>query len=241
MRKVKPTKLVRKLSEHTSEADVSSDTCHLKFFPVNPRLEDGSNHMLALEDNVTLSQVEEDLLLYGRRRESPDSVEIDEAVLLAGLSPQMPASEFKAAVDRSAEVYKEVECKDFNNQAMPAMEWNSAASLLDIWLNQSAVPMSGHMNDQHASKDLSESLMVREEEEIKFFCNVHVGICQEFIPPRNDPEVELPSCLELMAQIYYRNIRDRYPILPTYLIHRLAKANFERSRRLQWQRNEAQE
>lgn len=43
------------------------------------------------------------------------------------------------------------------------------------------------------------------------------------------------SGLELPAQIYYRNIEDRYPSLPPFLTRRLAIANLNRAERLQEQ------
>ena len=74
-------------------------------------------------------------------------------------------------------------------------------------------------------------LIAQEVREINVFRNVHV----DMTAPDNKPEISLLSdvlSLPPGAQIYYRNIRDRYPSLPTYLGRRLASANFSRAERL---------
>ena len=78
-----------------------------------------------------------------------------------------------------------------------------------------------------------EDLMAQEEKEIKFFRNVHTAILPS--PKEDETAVDVLEGLEFGAQIYCRNIRDRYPLLPIYLTRRLAQANFRRSERLRSQ------
>ncbi len=96
--------------------------------------------MIISEEEVARQQVEEDLQLYGSRPEPPDAIDAGESSQQAGSFQKRGASEFEAAVDRPARVRKKRESKDFNYQAVTAIDWNSGACPLDAWLNQSAVP-----------------------------------------------------------------------------------------------------
>ena len=96
--------------------------------------------------------MEEDLRLYGRRPEPPETIEVDEPAQLASLPLKRSAPEFEAAVDRSAKIRENSQCKKFNNQALTAMDWNSGVSPLDAWLNQSAIPSSATPLHERESK-----------------------------------------------------------------------------------------
>lgn len=103
-------------------------------------MEDVFNRVIISEEEVARQQVEEDLQLYGSRPEPPDAIDAGESSQQAGSFQKRGASEFEAAVDRPARVRKKRESKDFNYQAVTAIDWNSGACPLDAWLNQSAVP-----------------------------------------------------------------------------------------------------
>ncbi len=186
--------------------------------------------MTVSEDDIARQQIEEDLRLYGSRPEPPDIVEVDEATQLANLPPKRNASEFEAAVDRPAKMRKKGESKEFNYQALTVMDWNSGASPLDAWLNQSAVPSTTEALNQPGSMKPDNDLLAQEMEEIKVFRNVHVATAPSM--ERNDPPLECIEGLDFDAQIYYRNIIDRYPVIPIYLARRLAQANHDRAERL---------
>ena len=219
---------------HSSKLNEISGKCYLKFFPTSNGLEDLFSRVIVSEEDVARQQVEEDLRLYGSRPKPPDAVDIDESTQLANLHPKRNASEFEAAVDRPAKVRKRGESKAFNYEAVTAMDWNSGASPLDAWLNQSAVPSTAAALEPPDPGDSVKDLVAQEVEEIKVFRNVHVAMAPS--PKEDETAVDELEGLELGAQIYYRNIRDRYPLLPTYLARRLAQANYGRSERLRSER-----
>ncbi|KAL9117597.1 MAG: hypothetical protein Q9187_005866, partial [Circinaria calcarea] len=192
------------------------------------------SRVIVSEEDVPLHQVEEDLRLYGSRPEPPDAVDIDESTQLANLPPKRNASEFETTVDRPAKVRNRGESKAFNYAAVTAMDWNSGASPLDAWLNQSAVPSTAAALQPSDPDNSEKELVAREVKEIKFFRNVHVAMAPS--PKEDEAAVDDLEGLNLGAQIYYRNIRDRYPLLPTYLARRLAQANSRRFERLRSER-----
>ena len=224
------------LQEVVTKLNPDSGICRLRYYPFSAGSEDNLSHSDIAEDEVIAKkQAEEDLQLYGSRPEPPEAVEVDEATQLAELQlpPLRSAAEFKAAVGRPANVRKKRESKAYNFEAVTAVDWNSGASPLDAWLNQSAVPLKFGVLESHdqRQKPPEADLIAQEVKEINVFRNVHVDL----IAPDSKSEVWLlDEILNLPpgAQIYYRNIMDRYPSLPTYLARRLASANFSRAERL---------
>ena len=190
------------------------------------------------EDDIVRQQIEGDLQLYGSRPEPPDTVEVDESSHLAGLPPKRNASEFKAVVDRLATTNEKDQGKEFNYEALTVMDWNSGTSPLDAWLNQSAVPSTNPILGHDGSLDLESDLLALETEELNVFRNVHIARAPS--PERNDPSLEAVEGLDFSAQIYYRNIMDRFPAIPKYLARRLAQANFDRAERLRRQKERLQ-
>ena len=190
------------------------------------------------EDDVARRQIEEDLRLYGSRPEPPDTVEIDESTQLANLAPKRNASEFKSVVDRLATASEKDQSKEFNYETLTVMDWNSGASPLDAWLNQSAVPSTNPALDHQKSGESRSDPLALETEELKVFRNVHMGIAPS--PEHNDPPLEPVEGLEFGAQIYYRNIMDRFPVLPKYLARHLAQANCDRAKRLRCEKERLQ-
>ena len=140
-------------------------------------------------------------------------------------------------IDSPAKVRKEAASRQ--TFSLTAMDWNSGASHLDSWLNQSAIPaaapgMSEQQEETKSPANASSSASAAQEmEEIKVFRNVH--ICPVSEPVIDGQQLESADELansEIETQIYYRNIMDRYPELPSYLALRLARANRDRADRL---------
>ncbi len=207
-----------------------SGICHLNFLSNSHDLNKTFRRVTFSEDDIARQQIEEDLRLYASRPEPPDMVEVDESTHLANSPPKRNASEIEAAADPSARMRKKGESKEFNYQAVTAMDWNSGASPLDAWLNQSAVPSTTEALNQRGPMKPTNDLLAQEMEEIKVFRNVHVATAPSL--ERNDPPLEPIEGLEFDFQIYYRNIMDRYPVIPVYLARRLAHANHDRAERL---------
>jgi len=120
---------------------------------------------------------------------------------------------------------------DFKHQSVTAMDWNTSASPLDAWLDQSAVPAVTAVATQHSPVNTEMKMIAQETEEIKVFRNVHMAKKQT--PKKSLDNIE---GLELGAQIFYRSIVDRYPLLPDYLARRLAHANYDQAGRLSGQK-----
>ena len=194
--------------------------------------------MIVSEDDVTRRQIEEDLRLYGSRPEPPDTVEVDLSTQPANLPPKRNASDFETADERPAKLRKNGKSEESSYQALSVMDWNSGASPLDAWLNQSAVPSTAAALDQQESTNPGIDLLTQEIDEIKVFHNVHMATAPS--PGHNDPPLEPAEGLEFGAQIYYRNILDRFPVLPKYLARRLAQANCARAERLRLEKERLQ-
>ena len=189
------------------------------------------------EEEVARRQNEEDLKLYGSRPEPQDLVEIDETAQLRQLPPKRDAADFNAAIEHSAKRQKQ-DSEDFKDQTLTAMDWSSGATPLDAWLNQSALPSVGGSNDENVPRVVEESLTAQEQEEIKVFRNVHIAMSKDSRTTRSktDSSIEGLANLGLETQIFYRNIVDRYPLLPISLARRLARANHDRAERLRSKR-----
>lgn len=211
-----------------------SATCHLTFFSNPDDIENTFGRGIVPEGDIARQQIEEDLLLYGSRPEPPDTVEIDEFTQLASLPPKRDAPEFEAAVGRLAKMRKKGKSKEFNYQTLTIIDWNSGASPLDTWLNQSAVPSITAAINRQEPNTTKIDLLPQETEEIKVFRNVHVTAAPS--PEHNNAPLERVEGLSFPAKIYYRNIVDNYPAIPVYLARRLAQANSGRAERLRIER-----
>ncbi len=221
------------------EANHISGTCHLKFFPNLSDMGKVLDRMAISEDDVARQQAQEDLQLYGSRPEPPDVIEVDEATQLTGLPPKRSALEFAAAVDRPSMIRKKSKSQTDNFSTVTAIDWNSGASPLDSWLNQSAIPSSTVAASPHIPEHPAKDPVAREVEEIKVFRNIHIGVESKPERPSAGVNHDFVASMELGAQIYYRNIMDRYPMLPAYLACRLAQANHARAERLRAWRHDA--
>ena len=216
-----------------------SRICRLNFFTALGELDDNSGRVPIFEDDVECSrrQAMEDLQLYGSRSEPVHRIDIDESSRLADMS--LPGSqnafESEVAVDSPAQVSKNLDTELHDHQTVTALDWNSGFTPLESWLNQSAIPSPSPIYGNEGKEDvvMTEDPVAQETEEIKVFRNVHMSVAPE--PNTNTIDIAAVNQvaeLDLDAQIYYRNIVDRYPELPLYLALRLARANRDRADRL---------
>ena len=214
-----------------------SDTCCLNFFSECHDLEDSFECVNVSEDDVARRQVEEDLQLYGSRPQPSDAIDIsDNCTEQTKAQPKRNLSEVEPADDRPAKISKSEEPGRDSVQCVTAMDWNSGASPLDAWLNQSAVPSQSTTN-QEPSGPSEKDFIAQEAEEIKAFRTAHVAMTTEVASMSAKHAVDKDfASLTLGAQVYYRNIKDRYPNIPSFLARRLAGANLDRAERLQCKR-----
>lgn len=218
-----------------------SNLCHLNFFLTSDKIEDVLGRVSLLEDDesVAQKQVREDIHTFGSRPEPTEFTEIDEDNSLYKL--QLPrkrsATALEDGIDSHAQVRKRLDSRQ--TYSVTAMDWNSGASHLDAWLNQSAIPAAapafkdqqGETENPLASSNIPSA--AQEMEEIKVFRIDHISSASN--PGMDGRYLEYADELansELDTQIYYRNILDRYPRLPSYLALRLARANQHRAERL---------
>lgn len=215
---------------------ICSDTCSLNFFSEYTNLEDSFQSVSVSEDDVARRQAEEDLLLYGTRPQPPDVIDVNDSAKQTQVRPKRNLSDFEPADHRPAKVRKTNDPGIDAAQHLTSMDWNSGASPIDSWLNQSAIP--SFVSEINQDRPLSEKdSIAREAEEIRVFRTVHIAMTTDAADMRaNHTADEDFASLALGARIYYRNIRDRYPDIPTFLAHRLAKANLDRAEILQVKR-----
>ena len=146
------------------------------------------------------------------------------------------ASESGAVVGPSTPIESQHNSRIHDNDNPSVMDWNAGESPLLAWLNQVDSPVAAvettwlNNHDQYPHISQSEEILNQEKKDIEVFKNIHIVTAPE-------PGTDDGSDLELPAQIYYRNIKDRYPLLPHFLTRRLAIANFNRANRLQMWRN----
>ena len=223
-----------------SSADVCSKKCSLKFYP---KLNDFEQSFSRLEDEneVARRQYDEDLRLYGSRLEPMDDIEEGVQTELAISPTKDIMTDLETTFDDKEKVPK-IESNPENDEASTYTDTNTGPNPLSAWLTQSALPsvmpMRSHPLDQGPGTEVD--LIKEEIREIEVFRNVHLASDPEIGAHASDTtKVEDVSDLKLPSQIYYRNIVDRYPLLPTYLARRLAEANSSRADRLSRQRVEA--
>jgi hypothetical protein len=188
----------------------------------------------SLEDSLTSSdeakrieerQIQEDVKLFGVR-----SVPMDTEISTAAPEEQHRTYERSTPnIQPSADVLS----KRKHAVAATALDWNSGATPIDAWLNQSAVPvgspgLTALEVDQYTREKEARKL---EEQELMFYRKVHLDT--EVQGDKSHSRViEDVESTGLAAQVYRRNIMDRYPSIPPYLARRLAEANVKRAERL---------
>lgn len=244
---------------------IISPKCGLNYYTSSTDLEDGFERVTVLEEDDELAQrqAKEDLLLYGRRPKPQDPedvypstidpMELDFPVQTRKRNAsELQASEierpFKTRKEGDSERQSAIKASHLGEQAsldknVTAIDWNSGKSPLDAWLNQSAVPsailpLEPRVEDKE-SRDRGAT--ARELKEIEFFRTVHISASDRVRQEKEAVDFSSGSHIDFGARIYYRNIVDRYPLIPPYLARRLAEANFHRAERLQCQRSQAEQ
>ena len=216
-----------------------SKVCGLNFYTTLNGLENSFGRVTVLEEEDTIArlQAEEDQRLYGGRPMPLDTDEIEDA---SGLSNSMSRNRSAPPVRQEDEPpAKAMKLEDHSGS------FEEILSPLHAWLAQTTAPMAANWTAEQPYKGnlgLVQDAMALEATEIEFFKNVHMDNTPRPITSDAHPNIleEVPD-MGLEAQIYYRNILDRYPLLPRYLARRLAEANSNRSERLQRRREEAVE
>ncbi|KAL9033807.1 MAG: hypothetical protein Q9180_005753, partial [Flavoplaca navasiana] len=175
---------------------------------------------------------EEDMRLYGARQEPANDAVIDSTTLLYEQRQKRNASHLNITTERSSKSRRIDNDEIPSTQVLTAMDWNSGASPIAAWLNQSAMPSITPIKDDPDATD--KLLLAQEVEEMKMFRNVHVKAAP--CPASTDGDLIMDKDFAVLrpgARIFYRNIKDKYPCIPTYLARRLADANLDRAERLQ--------
>ena len=156
----------------------------------------------------------------------------------------LEAQDEESILDRRKKPYTIHQIDIANNQRLTALEWNAGETPISAWLNQSAIPQPSAIASLPEVKATTDDagLLQQEEHEIERYKYVHVATLPGSSDTLADGLVtasENVADLGLDAQIYYRNIVDRFPKLPVYLARRLAIANQKRAERLHVRRMNA--
>lgn len=216
---------------------MSSKKCNLKFYPKRNELE-GSSHKVDEEEEVARWQNEEDFRHYGSRSEPMDVLEMtSDAKVLDSPTKDSPVN-FAAAFNERESLHKTGNFSESEKTSIYSNE-HAKVSPLTAWLTESALPSVTRVCSPPLVERVGKEVdSLREEiREIENFRNVHLA--SDLLNDSQATETSKATDafgLELPSQIYYRNILDRYPLLPTYLARRLAEANSNRAERLFQQR-----
>ena len=233
-------RLVCQLIDHDcSRLSLGSDTCSLIFSSSSDVLENTFRRTtVPEEEEVARRQVAEDLRLFGSRLQPADPVDTDASVYMTTPARKRSAFDFDVSLHRPNKYHKTEDKTDSGTTVVTAVDWNSGKTRIDAWLNQCAVPLVVppiRCASEEANWSAGTSAAIETEvEEIKVFRNIHIASLphsRDNSKPSRVPDTT--SDLELRPMIYYRNILDKYPLLPTFLARRLAKANHARAGRMQ--------
>lgn len=211
-----------------------SKKCNLKFYPKPDEPED-SSYEVDEEEEVARRQNEEDLRLYGSRPEPMDALEVNTDPELLSLPSKDNTMDFMAAFDETENLRRTENVSD-NEKTSICSDERAKVSPLSAWLTKSALPSAtrawSHPLDETVGTNVDS--LKEEIREVENFRSVHLA--SDPLTDAHATETTDTLGLELPSQIYYRNIVDRYPLLPTYLARRLAEANSNRAERLFQQR-----
>ncbi|KAL8951486.1 MAG: hypothetical protein Q9222_002540 [Ikaeria aurantiellina] len=206
------------------------DKCFLMFCLDTSELETALERVAISENKIARQQIEEDVQLYGTRPAPSDAITMDEDTGLVRQSLHRDAPHFNDIIDHPAKSLALVNEEVLGTPSLPAM------SPLEAWLNQSAIPSITPTNSHKEHED--ESIVAQEIEEIKSFRSVHVTAAPNLNSTNDNPKLDEEfATLRPGSRIYYRNIKDRFNSIPTYLARRLAEANLDRAEALQEKKN----
>lgn len=161
------------------------------------------------EAAVARRQAEEDLRLYGKRPQPAEVLDDYESGDQTKKQPKRDTSDAELVDQRPVMMHRIGERETHTTKLVTAMDWNSGASPLDSWLNQSAIPSLLPEPVEEPPQVSVTDLIERETEEIKIFRSVHVSMAQAIETRATHGDNEDFANLSLGAQVYYRNIMDR--------------------------------
>jgi hypothetical protein len=229
---------------YPSLTNIDSTVCALISYPTSPGIEDCLGCATVQDPDATVGQrqAEEDLQIFGSRPKPSDPEEVADVMPVETPKPRLKKTASEALTYQ--ELRPKMVCQTdttFTPQALQtvtAVDWNSGETPIDAWLNQSAVPFAGLLVFREQDQvPQTQHIAKREEEELAFYRRIHIAASSEPSIAHPGPmDLDWQDELEFGAQIYYRNIIDKFPIIPHYLACRLAKANLKRARRLRFQK-----
>ncbi len=214
----------------------SSPECGMVFYRTASGLEDDLSRVTVLEDEdeITQRQIEEDVHVFGSR---PAPQDLEEG--LEAMKAEPSGESHKSAL---SEVFpsrrsRKRKASDAGHRTVSAIDWDDGESPIYSWLTQSAIPPAYPVLQRKPEEQSSEAqeAIVREEKELELYKKVHILTASDPLKvPLDTMEraEDEDNELESGAQIYRRNIIDRFPNIPRYLARRLAKANLNRAKRL---------
>ncbi|KAL8893604.1 MAG: hypothetical protein Q9192_005104 [Flavoplaca navasiana] len=174
---------------------------------------------------------EEDTRLYGARPEPADDAVIDATSLSFEPPQKRNAPDLSTTLERSPK-YCRVDDDNSSTQVLTAMDWNNGASPIAAWLNQSAMPST--TPTEYVPERSDESLSAQEGKEMQMFRKVHVKTAPCLATTDGHLVMDKDFArLRPGARIFYRNIKDKFAHIPSYLARRLADANLDRAEKLQ--------
>ena len=116
--------------------------------------------------------------------------------------------------------------------ALSSVNWNSANSGMSAWLNSSAMPVYTLLSAADEDAFLAETRRLQEElKDMADLKRVHFIAHVPETRPVKDVVKDFES-LPLDEQVHTRRILDKFPLIPVYLVMRLAATNVKREGRL---------
>ncbi|OAG42663.1 hypothetical protein AYO21_02946 [Fonsecaea monophora] len=218
--------------------------CGLKYYPSRERLEGSTKRVTVLteDDEVIWSQSTQDLEIFGARP-LPRDPEESTAILALLQSTDTPAvDEEISSVHNATQAnsYGEKEPTSYEPTGGPDFQKPKVGKTrtsdklhsefetpLDNWLAQTE---SVHLEPNMLSNTPVVDTTRQDEEasEIEHFRQVHIKQWTNDADRNNDKKTgadDLEWGAEIDEAIYHRNICDRFPLIPSYLAHRLARFN----------------
>ncbi|KAK6537414.1 hypothetical protein TWF694_011601 [Orbilia ellipsospora] len=214
--------------------------CHLSSY--RPDLPDYSNGLNLEEDayKVQKQQIDEDYRIFGTRFTPVEPMEINGTSFEIDIMSPHVSNEIQQEV-LTSNTSTSVAMEDMTRKNLSGeyssyqadafgppifKEETATTTPLDTWLVSSSAPLE--------SLQTPETIKAEAEiDELELFRHVHIDRSYEESIRSMEPENHRDwDDIQFNAQIFYRNLRDRFPQIPQYLQRRLAVANEERFKRL---------
>ena len=209
---------------------INSPSCDLKFDLVpsdSDGARKGSESLLEI-DEIIQRQAIDDTASFGGRR---PPIDVDSS---NGIQSHDESRTTRSALNEvNLEQLQQTDpILDEPTKSLPAMDWNAGETVMEAWLNQSAVPWNGSSHEEPMPCFSSaDAVLQQETKDVEVLRRVHV-LLEE---PDGEGELRHDQAyvaLPLEAQAHFRKIRDKFPSLESQLVARLAEANVERAQRL---------